>query len=216
MQANDSFGQAAGRLDEEAFQALYGTWHPMAPEEVASLLSGFAARWWIAGGRAARVGAAPRPHEDTDVIVLAGDLDALREVMRDWHLWEAVDGALRPLLPTVAVRAECEQLWARRDARSPWRLEFLVDRASTDREWVFKRDPSVRLPWSRAVHVVDGIGYLRPEVALLFKPRGDRAKDRADLLAAQLAPAERAWLADTLEKLGYDEWVRLARSHGRA
>src|SRR5262249_837008 len=142
--------------------------------------SRFPARWWIAGGRAARVGAVPRPHEDIDIMGLADDLGELREGIGGWALWGGVDGAVRPLRPTVGPRPECGQLWVRRDVRSPWRLEFLVDRVSTDQEWVFKRDPSVRLPWSRAVHVVDGIGYLRPEVALLFKPRGDRAKDRAD------------------------------------
>ena len=30
----------------------------------------------------------------------------------------------------------------RRDARSPWRMEFLIDRVSTGTEWVFKRDES--------------------------------------------------------------------------
>ena len=70
----------------------------------------------------------------------------------------------------------------------------------------------VRLPWARAVHTVDGISYFRPEVALLFKARPDRPKDRADLAAARLDPAGRAWLADTLELLGHHEWARLARS----
>jgi hypothetical protein len=28
----------------------------------------------------------------------------------------------------------------RRDARSPWRMEFVIDRVSTAAEWVFKRD----------------------------------------------------------------------------
>jgi hypothetical protein len=55
----------------------------------------------------------------------------------------------------------------------------------------------VRLPWQRAVRTVDGVSYRRPEVALLFKARLDRPKDRADLLAAGLEPQARAWLADT-------------------
>ena len=102
-----------------------------------------------------------------------------------WHLWEDLNGALRPLLPDMPVRAECEQLWVRRDAGSPWRMEFLIDRVSTAEEWVFKRDQSVRLPWSRVVRVIDGIGYLGPEAALLFKAKQDREKDRDDLAAAR-------------------------------
>jgi hypothetical protein len=143
------------------------------------------------------------------VVVLARDLDALRAAMAGWHLWENIDGALRPLLPGVPVRPEAGQLWVRRDARSPWRLEFLIDRVSTGAEWVFKRDELVRLPWARAAHSVAGVGYLRPEVALLFKARQDRDKDRADLAAARLSDEGRAWLAATLRRLGYAEWAGL-------
>jgi hypothetical protein len=144
-------------------------------------------------------------------VVRIGELGAVREAIRGWHLWEAVDGALRPLMDGVPVSESCGQLWVRRDARQAWRLEFLLDRSSTDDEWVFKRDSRVRLPWHRAAHVVDGVGYLRPEAALLFKARPDRPKDRADLLAARLEPEARAWLADTLEALGHHDWARLAR-----
>jgi len=210
------FLEAVDGLDEEAFQALYGPWEPLAPDEVAELLAASGMRWWIAGGRAARAGAAPRQHADTDVSVLAGDLPAVRQVMGGWHLWEAVEGTLRPLLPGVALTAGCHQLWVRRDARRPWAMEFLLDAVSTSEEWVFKRDPSVRLPWARAAHTVDGVGYLRPEVALLYKARPDRAKDRADLAAARLDPDARAWLAGTLERLGYREWAQLAREGPRA
>jgi hypothetical protein len=94
--------------------------------------------------------------------------------MRDWHLWEACDGALRPLLPGVPLTAGCA------------------------------------CPGSGR-RTVDGIGYLRPEVALLYKARLDRKKDRADLAAARLDPPGRAWLAETLKGLGQHEWARLTR-----
>jgi hypothetical protein len=93
---------------------------------------------------------------------------------------------------------------------------LLLDRHSTDGEWVYKRDARVRLPWDKAVHAVDGVEYLRPEVALLFKAKHDRPKDHADLLAAHLDPAARSWLADTLELLGHREWARLTGLAGGA
>jgi len=118
--------------------------------------------------------------------------------------------------PAAAGRAAhpCEELWVSRDAGRPWRFELLVDLHSTGDEWVYKRDPRVRLPWDRAAHVVDGVGLLRPEVALLFKAKNDRPKDRADLLAAQLDPSGRDWLADTLDLLGQHDWARIARADG--
>jgi hypothetical protein len=206
---SDAFADAVNALDEDRFQLLYGRWDPLEPAQVADLLSGVPVRWWVAGGRAARVGAPARHHEDTDVAVRAGDLDELREALPDWHLWEANSGSLRPLLPGVAMTVRCEQLWLRRDARQPWRLDLQVDRSGD--EWVFKRDARVRVPWPRAVHTVDGVAYLRPELALLHKAHLDRPKDRADLAAARLDPDGRAWLVGTLEMLGHHSWARLAR-----
>lgn len=206
----DAFVGAVNQLTEEEFQALYGPWDPFGPGEIAGLLSGTHARWWIAGGRAARAGAAAkRHHEDTDVVAYAPDFGAVRDAMTGWHLWENVNGTLRPLLPGTSLNPECAQIWVRRDARQPWRFEYLLDRDSTDTEWVFKRDSRIRLPWERALHDVDGIPHLRPEVALLHKAHLDRGKDRADLAAAALTPEARNWLATTLRELGHDEWARL-------
>jgi hypothetical protein len=205
----DAFAVALGKLDEDAFQLLYGRWDPLEPSQVADLLSSAPVRWYVAGGRAARVGAQPRHHDDTDVAVRADDLGQLRTVLADWHLWEAVSGALRPLLPGVALATGCQQLWARRNAREPWRLDLLLDRSGD--EWVFKRDARVRVPWERVLQTVDGISYLRPEIALLHKAHLDRAKDREDLAAAQLDAGARDWLVRTLEMLGHHSWAQLVR-----
>jgi hypothetical protein len=199
-------------LDEDALQLLYGTPQPLLPEQVRDLFAGAPVRWYIAGGRAARVGAPVREHVDTDVVVRVADVDALREAVVGWHLWEANSGALRPLLPGDDVTEGCEQFWLRRDATQPWRLDLPLDLASDDDHWVFKRDARVRLPWSRAIQLVDGIAYLRPEVALLHKAKADRPKDRADLAAACLDGEGRDWLVSTLELLGYAEWARLAKA----
>lgn len=199
-------------LDEAAFQSLYGRWAPLEPAAVAALLAGSGVRWWIAGGRAARVGAPARRHEDTDLGVRLADLPALRHHLRDWHLWEAYEGTLRPLLPAEALSAGREQLWVRRDAEHPWELDLLLDRSED--EWVFKRDPRVRLPWDRALHTVSGLPYLRPEVALLHKAHLDRPKDRADLAAAVLDPRARGWLAATLAELGHQAWAAAVRACG--
>lgn len=209
-----SFANALQDLDERAFQLLYGRWDPLDPRGVAKLLASSSVRWYIAGGRAARAGAPARHHEDTDAVARLDDLDELRDVLADWDLWEADSGWLRPLLPGVPLGPDTGQLWARRDADHPWQFEVLLDRASGDEEWVYKRDHSVRLPWHRALHAVDGIPYLRPEVALLLKAKGDRPKDRQDLAVAVLDPAGRAWLAATLDRLGHGEWARLARERG--
>ena len=209
---DSAFARAANDLDEETFQALYGQWDPLNPSQVAELFAGSAVRWWVVGGRAARIGAAPRPHEDTDVAVSRNDLDELRDTLSGWHLWEANDGTLRPVLPGQPLSAGCEQFWMRRDAQHPWRLDLQLD--ASDQEWVFKRDATIRVPWPRAVQAIDGVRYLRPEIALLYKARLDRPKDRADLAAAALDAGARSWLAANLERLGHHEWARLASGQG--
>jgi hypothetical protein len=207
-----AFAKIINDLDEAAFQALYGPWDPPEPAQVTALLAGSGVWWWIAGGRAARAGAAARQHDDTDIAVRLTDLDCLRAHLSGWHLWEANSGTLRPLLPGDTLTPGCEQLWARRDARHPWQLDLLLDRSTA--EWVFKRDSRVHLPWSRALHEVDGVPYLRPELALLHKAHLDRPKDRADLAAARLDPAARAWLADTLDLVGRRDWAAATRAGG--
>jgi hypothetical protein len=206
---SEAFAKAVNNMAEEDFQLLYGRWDPLEPAQVAELLSPSPVRWWIAGGRAARVGAPARHHEDTDVAVSTDHLDELRMTLADWHLWEANCGTLRPLLPGTALTEGCEQLWARRNAQQPWQLDLLLDRSRN--EWVYKRDARVHVPWQRALHTVDGVPYLRPEIALLHKAHLDRPKDRADLAAAHLEAGERAWLAHTLDMLGHHSWARLAR-----
>ena len=207
---SDPFVKAINDLDEEAFQSLYGRWDPLQPAQVAELFSAVQVRWWIAGGRAARAGAPARHHEDTDIAVRIGDLDVLRRHLSDWDLWETHGGTLRPLLPGGKLTGGRDQLWARRDAQHPWQLDLLLDRSED--EWVFKRDPRIRVPWQRALHTVNGIPYLRPELALLHKAHLDRPKDRADLAAARLDPNARAWLAHTLAQLDHHTWAKAARS----
>jgi aminoglycoside-2''-adenylyltransferase len=201
----------ANEWDEATFHAIYGPWSPLTPTDVTALLDGSGVRWWVVGGRAARVGAVPREHEDTDVAVRLTDLPLLRRHLAGWHLWEQCSGSMRPLLVDDELRADCEQMWLRRDAYQPWVLDLALH--ASDDEWVFKRDARVRLPWDRALHTVGGVPYLRPEVAILHKAHLNRPKDRADLSAAMLTGPARAWLGTTLDLLGYHEWARTV--HGR-
>jgi hypothetical protein len=207
---SDTFARTINNLDEQAFQSLYGRWAPLEPAQVAKLFSASPVRWWIAGGRAARAGAAARHHEDTDIAVRIDDLGALREHLSELDLWEAHNGTLRPLLPGDILTPGCEQLWVRLDAQHAWQLDLLLDRSHD--QWIFKRDPRIRMPWQHALHTVDGIPYLRPELALLHKAHLDRPKDKADLVAARLEPDARAWLAQTLDQLGHHSWASATRS----
>lgn len=202
-------------FDAESIQAWYGPVRPLLPRQVADLFNGSGIRWAVAGGRAARVGAKEsRQYEDTDVELPLAHLGLLRQHLADWHLWQVDDGSLRPLLPDEELRDGVHQLWMRRDSASPWELELLFVPGDGE-QWVYRRDERVTLPWDRVHRAVAGVTYLRPEIALLFKAKNDRPKDRADLAAAQLTVDGRAWLIEQLRDQGHDEWAELATHETR-
>ncbi|MCA1712301.1 MAG: hypothetical protein LC789_11950 [Actinobacteria bacterium] len=185
-------------LTDEEFEALYGRWQPPALDELADLLG--PVRWWVAGGWALELfSGVPRPHEDVDVGIPRSELRGLVARLSHLHLWTAQDGALRPLRWFDELPAEYEQLWARRNAQSPWLLDLLLTPVVED-EWVFKRDPRLRLPMHRAVRTTRGIPHLAPEVALLHKAHLRRPKDERDLdvVLPLLDDEARRWLRDAL------------------
>lgn len=69
-------------------------------------------------------------------------------------------------------------------------------------DWLYKRDHRLRLPLSEVGRTgTDGVPYLRPEIALLFKARLDRDKDVGDLVETwpRLDQHSRGWLRAAVE-----------------
>ncbi len=94
-------------------------------------------------------------------------------------------------------------LWCRR-AGGPWLLDVLIGDGD-DHEWVYRRDPTFRLPWTWAVHHdAAGLPYLAPGLQLLFKSVAPRPRD--DLDAREVVPS---LAAEQIALLG----VRLPRDH---
>jgi hypothetical protein len=78
--------------------------------------------------------------------------------------------------------------------------------------WTSKRMPDHVAPLEDVTWVADdGIRYLNPEIALLFKAVQQRAKDERDLgrCLPLLAPEARSWLRDSVTRL-YPEHAWLA------
>jgi hypothetical protein len=171
--------------------------------------------WWIAGGWALEAaGGRRRRHEDLDVAVLRRDVEAVRERFADFHLWEAHSGTLRPLGPGDELSGHVEQLWVRRDADNPWIADLLL--TPTDGEtWLYKRDHRVRLPLAEVGFKRDGIRYLRPGIALLYKARLARPKDDEDFVALRpsLPAGDARFLDDALATVNPEHpWRRGLRA----
>jgi uncharacterized protein (DUF952 family) len=183
-----------------------------ATRRAAEAMAGFAAPWWVAGGWALDLflGARTRPHADLELSVLATDQEALFAHLRGWDLRLAAPGAALPVWDGTSIQPPFHQVWARRGpgrpsspddfAADPTMLGFLLEQRSGDR-WVFRRHPAITRPLDElGTATADGVAFVRPEIALLFKAKGTRFKDQRDFdrtLPHLDAPA-RAWLARSL------------------
>lgn len=214
---------AVNDLDKDEFDRLYGPWAGRTPSDVAALFDGYPGLWWVAGGWAIEAfTGVSREHEDTDASVLRSDLPLLRKHLAGrLDVWTAASGALCPLLPDDRPDAAagevlppgCGQVWTRPSALQPWEYDVLLGPGSDD-EWVYKRDESLRLPMRDALWERDGIRYLQPEIQLLYKAKGLRAKDQRDFDVALpfLDDRRRAWLADALHRtLPQHPWAAALR-----
>jgi hypothetical protein len=203
----------AEQAEERAFFDLYGSWDAFDVEGVREFFDGFDRPWWLVGGWAIEAfTGAPREHEDLDVSILACDAPALRDFVGDrWHLWTNVSGTLRPLEARWPDLPEPDcQIWVRRNARSPWRLDIPVT-PDVDGRWQNKRFPEHVVDLDDATWVgADGVRAVNPEIALLYKARLDRRKDRRDVDRAWplLDERQRAWLLDAVRRLYPDhQWL---------
>ena len=207
---------APPELSEAQFQRIYGRTDPMSPAQARDLFAGAPFPWWVIGGWSVELGGGvPRDHADIEVSVARRDLAAVRRWLHPRHVWDIHGGALRHLAPEDPEPPEDhEQRWVRRDGFSPWVLDLLITPVEGD-TWIYKRDHRIRRPLADVIRKsADGIPHQRPEIALLFKARLMRDKDRADFdgLVPRLDPADRGWLGEALELThpGH-EWIgRLA------
>ena len=177
-------------------------WLPLTPREAAKLLGDLPVPWWIAGGWAIDLflGRQTRPHADTDTTLLRGTEPSLRACLPAWDIQIAHDGQFiswdgGPLVHPY------HQFWARPDPKSPWALEFMLEEHRDD-TWVYRRDATVTLPITRLGRTTaDGVPYVCPEVALLYKARGKGIeRNAADFESAvtELSAEARGWLRDAL------------------
>lgn len=199
--------ESAWEPDEEdlAFCDVYGDWDPLTPGELAVLMDGFPEPWWIVGGQALEAFTGVRRfHEDIDLVVFPDAVPALRAQLGDtFHLWSNHGGTFRvlddkqpePLDPLC-------QIWMRENARSPWRVDCILNPTREGR-WVSRHDETLDAPLEEVTWVAgDGVRYLNPEVALLFKAKQLRSKDEIDLTNAWplMSDDQRAWLRDAVRR----------------
>jgi hypothetical protein len=192
-------------VDEAEVRRWYGAWDVPRPEDAPALLAGFDGPWWVAGGWAVEAfTGVPRRHKDLDLAAFRRDAEAVRAALAGrFHCWSVFDGALRPFTDELPLHPEADQLWVRPGPDAPWAFEVLFT-PDEDGRWVNRRLPRHTAPLDEVTWVrADGVRFLAPEVALLFKAKHRRAEDDADLETALplLGGQRRAWLREALAEL---------------
>jgi hypothetical protein len=190
----------------------------MACERARQAMAGFDRPWWIAGGWAIDLflGYRSRPHADLEIAICATDQRALYAHLRGWDLRRVAPGAGLEPWDGEPLTAPHHQIWARRGpyaaldtyafCADATMLDFLIEDADAV-TWRYRRNPAVARPLAEFGAVRDGTPYVRPEIALLYKAKARRHKDRRDhaLVAPLLDDAARGWLERAIALCGY-EW----------
>lgn len=167
-------------------------------------MHGFERPWWVIGGWAIeKFTGVPRAHEDMDISILSSDAEEFRLFLSDaWTPWNQDQGWLRPFDDRFRDIRPDSSIWVRANARSPWVLDVPLTPTSTG-EWTNKRLRDQTAPLDEVTWIaVDGIRYLKPEIALFMKHAQARPKDRADAveLLPRLDNQQKLWLRDTLTR----------------
>jgi hypothetical protein len=151
-----------------------------------------------------------RPHADLEVSVLHRDHARFYAALGGGELrLVGPDGAF-DRWRGEAVPEEVHQCWMRpaRAEEAPTPMAFAADPEFVDvlfeyadgDDWLYRRDPRVRLPLERFGTEAGGVPLVRPEVALLYKSREQRWKDGRDLrtLLPLLDGEARRWLREAV------------------
>ena len=180
-------------------------WDAWRPETVAARLEDVDAPWAVAAGWAIDLflGYERREHEDLEVAVPAVRFAEIEAALPDLELHVVGPATAVPVSEAGSLVETHHQTWALDPGANVWRLDVFRE-PSDDDTWICRRDETLRMPYDQLIERTgDGIPYIRPEVVLLFKAKGARPKDEADLAAVlpRLGPGRRALLAEWIDRV---------------
>ena len=171
------------------------------PQAIASLMSDFEKRWFIAGGWAIDLflDKETRPHGDIEIAVFRDDQICLQNYLEKWTLKTAVNGRLKAWKKHEFLRLPLHEIHCFDQSGESF-LEVLFNEAKNG-EWIFRRNAKITKPISESFSISKtGIKFLRPEIVLLYKSKNPRAKDEQDFQAAVnfLDIENKEWLKNAL------------------
>jgi len=181
---------------------------PTHPVEINSLLGEAPFPWWITGGWALDLflGGQTRPHFDTDVAIARRDQLKAQRYLEKWDFYstrrnEAGHIVLRQWKTGETLGEGFPGVWARESEDAPWRFEFHFHEIEDDL-WTFRYSDAIQHPRVQIGGVTsEGIPYLQPEIALLYKAARLRDVDEQDFQRTlpHLTPEQKGQLSADLQ-----------------
>lgn len=177
-------------------------WEPLPPSDVAELFQGWDHFWCIAGGWAIDLvlGEQTREHDDTDVLLLRKDADALHGLLPGWEFYAAdPPGTLRPWPAGEPLPPRVHDIWCRPAGTERWQFQVMV-MDHNDVRWIFRRHAAIGGPLDTLCVTATKLPVIAPEVQMLYKSKGMRPKDVADFRAIlpHMHPRQRGWFRTAL------------------
>jgi hypothetical protein len=178
-------------------------WNPWTLAELRRELAGRRGRWWLSGGMAIEhhLGRSIRAHGDLDISTCRNDLHPLLNALDDIDVqpWAAVDGHLRRFAVN-SIEPVPRNIWVGNETGTNFILQINIEDGD-EHEWIYARFPQIRLAWSEAISVVDGIPTGAIVTQLLWKAYAPRTIDDIDLCASwpTLPAVQRYWLQSAIQ-----------------
>lgn len=193
------------KLSPSEIEGLDALWaRHWSPSQITQRLSGVDVPWYVAGGWALELfrGAPQRDHSDLEIGIPAAVFPLVRECFSE-YVFDTVDDGCIWYDAAPEALAATHQTWL----RDPVSGDYLVDvfREPHDGDtWICRHSSAIRLPYAEIIdHTAEGVPFLVPELALLFKAKHARPKDQGDFetTVPHLSSRQRATLADLVGQL---------------
>lgn len=177
-------------------------WQPWRPQQAAIRLAGLNVDWCVVGGWAIDLwlGEETRPHDDLEIAIVRSDFSAVRDHLAPLPLYVVGDGEVRKLAAGALPPPDKHQNWVLDAAANAWRMDVMIEPGDA-KTWIFRRDETIRAERAAMIDRRDGVPFLKPHGALLYKAKAKRLKDDADFAACapRLDDVARSWLRTALE-----------------
>jgi hypothetical protein len=174
-------------------------------DAIVALMVNFPYSWFFCGGWAIDLflGKTMREHKDVDIGIFRSDQLEVQAYLlaRGWELAVAHDGVLTPWSQGIWLELPIHTIWCRNLDYVPSFLEVLLNEGDTA-QFRFRRNLVLTRSGTDAVlYTVEGLPYLAPEIALLYKSAHVDLVDNQhdfDHALPYLATEQRAWLRQGL------------------